>query len=70
MYNTFMHLIKFGNQNEDIKFIVVTGKGKNYSSGNDLSNFTNPKYALGTVEEMAACSAEGLMEMTATVINS
>ena len=28
---------------DDIKYVVISGEGGNFSSGNDLSNFMNPK---------------------------
>jgi len=41
MYITFAELIRYANQNNDIKFIIVSGSGGNFSSGNDLTNFAN-----------------------------
>ena len=45
MYDRFTDLLMYANELPDIKFIVVKGRGDNYSSGNDLANFTNPHYA-------------------------
>ena len=51
MYPSFNNLISYANENPEIKFIIVTGNGGNYSSGNDLSNFGNPHYInVGTRE--------------------
>jgi enoyl-CoA hydratase/carnithine racemase len=35
-------MLRKANQDENVKFIVISGKGGNFSSGNDLSNFTDP----------------------------
>jgi enoyl-CoA hydratase/carnithine racemase len=49
MYIAFTKLIKQANQNSSIKYIIISGSGANYSSGNDLNNFIdygNPKGTL------------------------
>jgi len=49
MYYTFTHLIIAANQHPDVKYIIISGSNGNFSSGNDLSNFTNQNYAaIGT----------------------
>jgi len=61
MYDTFMNLVRYANEEPTIKFIVVSGKGGNFSSGNDLSNFTNPNLLeQASTEELAVMSAAGL----------
>lgn len=39
MYGTFIEYMNWANENSDIKFIIITGAGGNFSSGNDLANF-------------------------------
>jgi enoyl-CoA hydratase/carnithine racemase len=71
MYKTFKNLVEYANENEEVKFIIVSGAGGNYSSGNDLTNFANPKIAeLGPIEQVSHASAAGLEEFTASIINS
>ena len=66
-----MNLVKYANETPSIKFIIVSGKGGNFSSGNDLANFTNPDlHEQATTEELAVMSATGLEDFTATIINS
>ena len=42
MYYILVNMLRKANQDENVKFIVISGKGGNFSSGNDLSNFTDP----------------------------
>lgn len=42
MYLTLTEAINLAQTMDNIKFIVLTGQGGNFSSGNDLTNFTNP----------------------------
>ena len=42
MYLTLTEAVKSAQTRDDIKFIVLMGEGGNFSSGNDLSNFTHP----------------------------
>ena len=71
MYPRFTSLISYANENPDIKFIIVTGNGGNFSSGNDLSNFANTHYInVGTREGMASANAENLREFCDAIINS
>lgn len=45
MYVTLTELIHEAEKNDEIKFIVLMGEGGNFSSGNDLTNFTSPLVA-------------------------
>ena len=45
MYPYFTELIFKANEMSNVKFIVVTGSGGNFCSGNDLNNFTDPRIA-------------------------
>jgi enoyl-CoA hydratase/carnithine racemase len=49
MYNAFTELIKQANQNDTIKFIIISGSGGNFSSGNDLINFVDYQNPNGTL---------------------
>ncbi len=42
MYVTVKEAINQAENNDSIKFIILMGEGGNFSSGNDLTNFTNP----------------------------
>lgn len=42
MYWSFTKALKEAQKNDSIKLIVLMGEGGNFSSGNDLTNFTNP----------------------------
>lgn len=44
MYRNIGKAIRQANRNDKIKVIVMKGRGKNFSSGNDLMNFSNPDY--------------------------
>jgi hypothetical protein len=44
MYLTIAEAIRKANKEEEVKFIVVRGNGKVFSSGNDLKNFSNPDF--------------------------
>ena len=43
MYYILVNMIKKANRDQNVKFIVISGKGGNFSSGNDLTNFTDPE---------------------------
>ena len=69
MYITFAELIKYANQEKSIKFIIVSGAGKNYTSGNDLSNFSRPEFAeLNKDGELAGTMAHNLRVFCDTII--
>lgn len=71
MYYTLTSLIHYANQNDAVKFIIISGAGGNFSSGNDLMNFGNPALtALGTNEQMARVTAEVLSDLNEAIINS
>ena len=42
MYQKLEKAITAANKDQTIKFIVIYGKGKNYTTGNDLANFLDP----------------------------
>jgi enoyl-CoA hydratase/carnithine racemase len=44
MYLKIAEAIRNANKDPSVKFILITGNGKSFSSGNDLSNFTNPDF--------------------------
>lgn len=41
MYSTLGKLISAADSNKAIKYVSLTGNGKYFSSGNELSNFKN-----------------------------
>lgn len=42
-------MIHDADQDGDIKFIVIVGEGKNFCTGNDLTNFSDPVFEGFTV---------------------
>lgn len=40
MYYKMIQMIKIANDTPEIKYIIVSGAGGNFSSGNDLNNFS------------------------------
>jgi peroxisomal 3,2-trans-enoyl-CoA isomerase len=71
MYYSFAQLLTAANENPLVKFIVVSGSGANFCSGNDLANFTDSRYMdIATVEQKAQESADQLEELAATIIKS
>jgi enoyl-CoA hydratase/carnithine racemase len=49
----------------EIKFIVLSGEGGNFSSGNDLTNFTNPIInELGEFPDIIKASSRFLKNIT------
>lgn len=71
MYYTFTSLIHYANQDDAAKFIIISGAGGNFSSGNDLMNFSNTAItSLGTNEQLSRVSAEGLSDLNEAIINS
>jgi enoyl-CoA hydratase/carnithine racemase len=49
MYMKMSELIHDANKDPDIKFIVIVGEGKNFCTGNDLTNFQDPAFEAFTV---------------------
>lgn len=45
MYMNASEAIRQANKDSSVKFIVIYGEGKNFSTGNDLANFTDPDLA-------------------------
>ncbi len=71
MYYTLVNLILYANENDAVKFIVISGSGGNFSSGNDLQNFSNPKLInKGTPRQMAQTTADMLSDLNLAIINS
>lgn len=71
MYYSFAHLLTAANQHPEVKFIIISGSGNNFCSGNDLANFTDTRFMdIGTVEQKAQESADQLQELAATIIKS
>lgn len=44
MYMRMTEMIHDANKDIDIKFIVILAEGKNFCSGNDLTNFSDPVF--------------------------
>jgi enoyl-CoA hydratase/carnithine racemase len=42
MYSKLELFINEANKDHSVKFIVICGEGDNFSTGNDLTNFTDP----------------------------
>jgi enoyl-CoA hydratase/carnithine racemase len=42
MYIYLTELIQKANEDEEVRYIVIQGANGNFSTGNDLGNFTNP----------------------------
>ncbi len=56
---------------DDIKFIVFTGEGGNYSSGNDLTNFSNPQVVeLGEFGDVIKAGSRFLKSFVDAIITS
>lgn len=71
MYITLAKLIESAEHEDTIKFIVIMGEGGNFSSGNDLTNFTNPIIAdLGSQEDILKSVSRVLKQLTETIIQS
>ena len=51
MYKELEKAIRTASKNEAIKVIMLTGNGDYYSSGNDLSNFSEMKHPLTIAKE-------------------
>lgn len=45
MYVKLDQCVAEANKDRTIKFIVIVGNGKNFTTGNDLNNFTDPDFA-------------------------
>jgi enoyl-CoA hydratase/carnithine racemase len=45
MYLEVAEAIRQANRDTTIKYILITGDGKTFSSGNDLTSFGHPDYA-------------------------
>ena len=67
MYGDFERALKAADQDDSVKFAVISGKGDFYSSGNDLSNFT--ELDLSNIAEEAKLGARILEDFVAAFIN-
>jgi len=56
MYKDFTHALNTAGSDDNVKAVLITGTGKYYSSGNDLSNFTAAINSGATPQQMAADS--------------
>ena len=54
MYKDLIHILNNATSDDSVKTVVITGAGKYYSSGNDLSNFTTALNSGATPQQMAA----------------
>lgn len=54
MYKDFIHALNNATSDNSVKAVVITGAGKYYSSGNDLSNFTTAINSGTTPQQIAA----------------
>jgi peroxisomal 3,2-trans-enoyl-CoA isomerase len=71
MYLTVTQAVNSAQTRDDIKFIVLMGEGGNFSSGNDLSNFTHPLIMeLGDFADVIKASSIVLHNLTIAFINS
>ncbi|KAI2803156.1 Vacuolar protein sorting-associated protein 33A [Blomia tropicalis] len=57
IYEGIIDALKRAGEDPDIKFVVITGTGKYFSSGNDLKNFTKGLQAAGGDMEKATSMA-------------
>ena len=57
MYKDFTHILNTTSSDNTVKAALITGAGKYYSSGNDLSNFTKALSSGATPQQMAAESS-------------
>ena len=53
MYIYLTELIQKANEDEEVRYIVIQGANGNFSTGNDLGNFTNPLIVqLGSLKDI------------------
>lgn len=69
MYEEVIKLLKDAGQRDDVKFLVLTGTGEFFSSGNDLGNFTKQMQTGRSQLELAKEAAELVRRYVAEFIN-
>uniref|UniRef100_A0A0K8R6Z2 Putative enoyl-coa hydratase/isomerase n=1 Tax=Ixodes ricinus TaxID=34613 RepID=A0A0K8R6Z2_IXORI len=69
MYEEVIKLLKDAGQRDDVKFLVLTGTGEFFSSGNDLGNFTKQMQTGRSQVELAKEAAELVRRYVAEYIN-
>ena len=62
MYIKASDAIRSADRDASVKFIVIYGEGNSFSSGNDITNFTDPDFAHFTPSEMAPYMAKTILE--------
>ncbi|XP_029826624.2 enoyl-CoA delta isomerase 2 isoform X2 [Ixodes scapularis] len=69
MYEEVIKLLKDAGQRDDVKFLVLTGTGEFFSSGNDLGNFAKQMQTGRSQLELAKEAAELVRRYVAEFIN-
>ncbi|KAG0415695.1 hypothetical protein HPB47_007134 [Ixodes persulcatus] len=69
MYEEVIKLLKDAGQRDDVKFLVLTGTGEFFSSGNDLGNFAKQMQTGRSQVELAKEAAELVRRYVAEYIN-
>lgn len=64
MYFTFLEYIQKANEMNEIKYIVLKGAGGNFSSGNDLNNFTREEPSKYDIKLVYQATADILQSLT------
>jgi Delta3-Delta2-enoyl-CoA isomerase len=70
MYDKLAKKIIEVNNDDRVKFIIFSGNGGNFSSGNDLNNFALGSTLKATVEEISQATADIIYDMTNALIHS
>jgi peroxisomal 3,2-trans-enoyl-CoA isomerase len=70
MYTKLTNNINEVNKDDKVKFIILTGSGGNFSSGNDLKNFAAFPSIDATIEELSKTAAEVIFDLTEAIIRS
>lgn len=70
MYTKLAERIIEANRDDRVKYIIINGKGGNFSSGNDLNNFKAFVSLDVGIEEATKAAAETLFDLTAAIIDS
>jgi enoyl-CoA hydratase/carnithine racemase len=70
MYTKLVNKIIEANKDDSIKYIIISGNGGNFSSGNDLNNFQVSASVDASVEEKSKFSADIIFDLTEAIIDS
>ena len=71
MFFTLEEYVKKANELEEVKYIVIRGSGGNFSTGNDLNNFSNEKILkFGDTRVVATWVGKTTKAMCDSLINS